>query len=118
MTATTVAASRPQSNKQSLWRRFVKGRGLSYCVLAVIGVFWIFPFLWMIRTAFSTTRSLPSDPNSLRGQAVNFDTWNEYEDYLYQSARDSGVYADEGKIRTAVQNKLRDFHGGLVDRSL
>lgn len=47
MTATTVAASRPQSNKQSLWRRFVKGRGLSYCVLAVIGVFWIFPFLWM-----------------------------------------------------------------------
>lgn len=45
MTATTVAASKPQSNKQPIWRRFVKGRGLSYCVLAVIGVFWIFPFL-------------------------------------------------------------------------
>ena len=56
MTATTVAASRPQSNKQSLWRRFVKGRGLSYCVLAVIGVFWIFPFLWMALGSLKTQR--------------------------------------------------------------
>ena len=54
MTATTVAASRPQSNKQSRWRRFVKGRGLSYCVLAVIGVFWIFPFLWMALGSLKT----------------------------------------------------------------
>ncbi|MDY6082505.1 MAG: carbohydrate ABC transporter permease [Actinomycetaceae bacterium] len=28
-------------------------------------VLTIFPFLWMVRTAFSTTRSLPSDPASL-----------------------------------------------------
>ena len=69
MTATTVAASRPQSNKQSLWRRFVKGRGLSYCVLAVIGVFWIFPFLWMALGSLKTQREILAKPPKLLPRA-------------------------------------------------
>ena len=65
MTATTVAASKPQSNKQPIWRRFVKGRGLSYCVLAVIGVFWIFPFLWMALGSLKTQREILAKPPKL-----------------------------------------------------
>lgn len=78
MTATTVAASRPQSNKQSLWRRFVKGRGLSYCVLAVIGVFWIFPFLWMALGSLKTQREILAKPPKLlpeHASLANFAKW-------------------------------------------
>lgn len=77
-TATTVAASRPQSNKQSLWRRFVKGRGLSYCVLAVIGVFWIFPFLWMALGSLKTQREILAKPPKLlpeHASLANFAKW-------------------------------------------
>ena len=60
MAVMTVVASKPRSNKQSLWHRFVKGRGLSYCILAVIGVFWIFPFLWMALGSLKTQREILS----------------------------------------------------------
>jgi multiple sugar transport system permease protein len=39
----------------------------------------LFPFLWMIRTAFSTTRSLPSNPSSLL--PVDF-TWGAFQRVL------------------------------------
>lgn len=78
MTATTVAASKPQSNKQPIWRRFVKGRGLSYCVLAVIGVFWIFPFLWMALGSLKTQREILAKPPKLlpeHASLANFAKW-------------------------------------------
>lgn len=78
MTATTVAASKPQSNKQPIWRRFVKGRGLSYCALAVIGVFWIFPFLWMALGSLKTQREILAKPPKLlpeHASLANFAKW-------------------------------------------
>ncbi len=42
------SAGRPapaQDNKLPLWQRFIKGRGIAYIVLAVIGVVWIFSVL-------------------------------------------------------------------------
>ena len=44
MSATIQSAGCPapaQDNKLLLWQRFIKGRGISYIVLAVIGIVWI-----------------------------------------------------------------------------
>lgn len=78
MAVMTVVASKPQSNKQSLWHRFVKGRGLSYCILAVIGVFWIFPFLWMALGSLKTQREILAKPPKLlpeHASLANFAKW-------------------------------------------
>ena len=78
MAVMTVVASKPRSNKQSLWHRFVKGRGLSYCILAVIGVFWIFPFLWMALGSLKTQREILAKPPKLlpeHASLANFAKW-------------------------------------------
>ncbi len=47
MTAMTQPVDVPE-NRPSLGVRFLKARGPVYCVLALIGVVWIFPFLFRI----------------------------------------------------------------------
>lgn len=54
-------------------------RWLAWLLLASIVALCIFPFYWMIRTAFSTTRSLPSAPESLL--PVDF-TWGAFQRVL------------------------------------
>ena len=60
-------------------RRMSPGRIGAWAVMVVFLILTIFPFLWMIRTALSTTRSLPSDPNSLL--PVDF-TWGAFQRVL------------------------------------
>ncbi len=55
------------------------GRVAAWATLIFFLILSIFPFLWMIRTALSTTRSLASDPGSLL--PVDF-TWGAFQRVL------------------------------------
>lgn len=46
-------------------RRISGGRILAWVALIAFLILTLFPFYWMLRTALSTSRSLPSDPSSL-----------------------------------------------------
>jgi len=46
-------------------RNLSPGRIAAWVVMILFLILSIFPFFWMIRTAFSTTKSLPTDPSSL-----------------------------------------------------
>ena len=41
------------------------GRVAAWAALVIALILTLFPFYWMLRTAFSTTRALPTDPSSL-----------------------------------------------------
>ena len=56
-------------------RRISVGTIIGWTILAAAVVITIFPFYWMLRTAFSNGRSLPSDPSSLL--PVGF-TWGAF----------------------------------------
>jgi multiple sugar transport system permease protein len=81
MSATIQFAGCPapaQDNKLLLWQRFIKGRGISYIVLAVIGVVWIFPFLWMALGSLKTQREILAKPPKLMPEhatLANFSQW-------------------------------------------
>lgn len=47
MTSVYSGSIQADRTKPSLWKRFTRGRGLTYTVLAVVGLVWIFPFIWM-----------------------------------------------------------------------
>ena len=64
MTAMTQPVDVPE-NRPSLWNRFLKARGPVYCVLAVIGVVWIFPFVWMALGSVKTQREILAIPPKL-----------------------------------------------------
>ena len=58
----------PESSPDSPMKRRKKwsaGRITAWVVMIAFIALSIFPFYWMLRTALSTTRSLPSDPSSL-----------------------------------------------------
>jgi multiple sugar transport system permease protein len=55
------------------------GRILAWIAMIAFLIVTLFPFYWMLRTALSTTRSLPSAPNSLL--PVDF-TWGAFERVL------------------------------------
>ena len=77
MTAMTQPVDVPE-NRPSLWNRFLKARGPVYCILAVIGVVWIFPFVWMALGSVKTQREiLAIPPNLLPEHATleNFTKW-------------------------------------------
>lgn len=57
-------------------RNLKPGRIAAWVVMIGFLALSLFPFLWMIRTALSTTRSLPSDPSSLL--PVDF-TWGAFQ---------------------------------------
>ena len=75
---TTIEAA-ARADAEARKRRITPGRIGAWAVMIVLLIVTIFPFLWMIRTAFSTTRSLPSEPNSLL--PVDF-TWGAFERVL------------------------------------
>jgi len=69
-TATVVKKKRP---------RVSAGRVAAWALMIAFLALSLFPFLWMLRTAFSTTRSLPSNPSSLL--PVDF-TWGAFKRVL------------------------------------
>lgn len=62
---TTVAATTTEAPVKRTQKKWTAGRILAWAVMIGFLILSIFPFLWMLRTAFSTTRSLPTDPSSL-----------------------------------------------------
>lgn len=72
---TTVSATASLSRR----KRFSIGRFAAWVAMVIALLVTLFPFLWMIRTAFSTTRSLPSNPSSLL--PVDF-TWGAFQRVL------------------------------------
>lgn len=77
MTAMTQPVDVPE-NRPSLWNRFLKARGPVYCVLAVIGVVWIFPFVWMALGSVKTQREILAIPPKLLPEYAtleNFTKW-------------------------------------------
>lgn len=79
MTTTTSvpATNTPQRRKSR--RPISAGRVLAWVAMIGFLILTLFPFYWMLRTALSTTRSLPSGANSLL--PVDF-TWGAFERVL------------------------------------
>ncbi len=67
-TLTTRRPRRSAARESAMDTALVKsrsGRVFGYTALAVLIIGTLFPFYWMLRTAFSTTRTMFSDPTSL-----------------------------------------------------
>lgn len=69
-------------------RKFSWGRVAAWAVMIFFLALSIFPFLWMLRTAFSTSKSLPSDPGSLL--PVDF-TWGAFKRVLGLSTTEQAI---------------------------
>ena len=84
----TITAPNPSTTARP--RRVAMSPGRIVAWVAMIGflVLTLFPFYWMLRTALSTTRSLPSAPNSLL--PVDF-TWGAFERVLGLGTRAQAV---------------------------
>src|SRR5215212_4519144 len=82
MATTTTAPSRVADvavQPEAGGRRINAGRIAAWTAMIILILITLFPFYWMIRTAFSTSRSLFSDPNSLL--PVDF-TWGAFKRVL------------------------------------
>jgi len=87
MTTSPVRDStKPEVRKHH--RRLSPGRILAWTAMIAFLIVSLFPFYWMLRTALSTTRSLPSAPNSLL--PVDF-TWGAFERVLGLGTRAQAV---------------------------
>lgn len=62
--ATIEARALADAESRRRRRRLSPGRIAAWAAMIIAIAITIFPFLWMIRTALSTTRSLPMDPTS------------------------------------------------------
>lgn len=65
-------------HKLTLWQRFIKARGATYIILAILGAIWIFPFLWMALGSLKTQREILAKPPKLLPQQAtleNFTKW-------------------------------------------
>jgi multiple sugar transport system permease protein len=73
--ATIEATALADAETRDRRRKFKPGRIAAWLLMILFLILTIFPFLWMLRTAFSTTSSLSSDPTSLL--PVDF-TWGAF----------------------------------------
>ena len=65
MVTATVPAQAVVSKPATRFRRVNPGRAAAWTAMAIIMIITLFPFYWILRTSFSTSRSLFSDPGSL-----------------------------------------------------
>jgi len=66
--ATTTAPSRAAdvaAKREARGKKITAGRIAAWTAMIILILITLFPFYWMLRTAFSTSRSLLSDPASL-----------------------------------------------------
>lgn len=78
MTTTILGRPRPASPapvRRHRIRRFTPGRSVAWLFIGIVLVVTIFPFYWMLRTAFSNNYSLIRDPGSFL--PVDF-TWGAF----------------------------------------
>ncbi|MCT8157175.1 carbohydrate ABC transporter permease [Bifidobacterium polysaccharolyticum] len=67
-----------RENTPTPWQRFMRGRGLSYMVLAVVGGFWVFPFIWMALGSLKTQREILVSPPTFLPEnptTANYTKW-------------------------------------------
>src|SRR6476620_7785968 len=64
-TTTTPSRAAVAVEPEAKGKRINTGRVAAWTAMIILILITLFPFYWMIRTAFSTSRSLFSDPNSL-----------------------------------------------------
>lgn len=72
-----------RDNRPSPWRRFLKARGPAYCVLAAIGVVWIFPFLWMALGSVKTQREILAEPPKLLPEHATLENFTQWFQELH-----------------------------------
>jgi multiple sugar transport system permease protein len=80
--ATTTAPSRTAdvaAKPEARGKKINAGRIAAWTAMIILILITLFPFYWMLRTAFSTSKSLFSDPSSLL--PVDF-TWGAFERVL------------------------------------
>lgn len=77
MTAMTQPVDVPE-NRPSLGVRFLKARGPVYCVLALIGVVRIFPFLWMALGSVKTQREILASPPKLLPEHATLENFTQW----------------------------------------
>lgn len=79
MSAVTINSSGVvPDNKPSLWKRFRKAHGITYVILTLIGIVWVFPFFWMILGSLKTQREIMAVPPTLLPKEPtlgNFTQW-------------------------------------------
>ncbi|WP_456236472.1 sucrose phosphorylase domain-containing protein [Bifidobacterium aemilianum] len=79
MSTATISPSPIGSRQQaSLWKRFRKAHGITYVVLSLIGVAWVFPFFWMILGSMTPQREIMAVPPTLLPKnptMSNFGQW-------------------------------------------
>lgn len=88
MTTSSAVREAVKPDQRRHRRRLTPGRILAWVVMIGFLILTLFPFYWMLRTALSTTRSLPSAPNSLL--PVDF-TWGAFERVLGLGTRAQAV---------------------------
>ena len=82
MTAMTQPVDVPE-NRPSLGARFLRARGPVYCVLALIGVVWIFPFLWMALGSVKTQREILASPPKLLPEHATLENFTQWFQELH-----------------------------------
>lgn len=87
-TNTAVRADAKPVTQRTPRRQVSAGRIVAWVAMIAFLILTLFPFYWMLRTALSTTRSLPSAPNSLL--PVDF-TWGAFQRVLGLGTRAQAV---------------------------
>ena len=64
-TAAVTMSPEISENKPSLWTRFRKAHGITYVVLSLVGIIWVFPFFWMVLGSLKTQREIMAVPPTL-----------------------------------------------------
>ncbi|MCA0307118.1 MAG: carbohydrate ABC transporter permease [Actinobacteria bacterium] len=84
----TLTEARADAERRERRRTLTPGRITAWVAMIVFLVLTLFPFYWMLRTALSTTRSLPSNPGSLL--PVDF-TWGAFQRVLGLSSQAQAI---------------------------
>lgn len=60
------------------WQKFRRNKGITYIIFAIVAVFWIFPFVWMVLGSFKTQREILATPPTFFAEhptVSNFAQW-------------------------------------------
>jgi len=87
-TRTLLVGPEPHRPRPRGARRFSMGRALAWTVMGIALFLTIFPFYWMLRTAFSTENALASGAGSLL--PVEF-TWGAFARVLGLASQESAI---------------------------
>ncbi|MFT8639360.1 carbohydrate ABC transporter permease [Bifidobacterium sp.] len=76
MIAQNTKASK--SNARGLWRRFIKARGITYIVIALVAAIWVFPFFWMLMGSLKDQSEILAIPPTVFPKHVIFSNFTKW----------------------------------------